>query len=56
MSLIQCDEPCNYQKDGYCKLDKLGTVNYNDKNCPYFKPFSGNDFNSFLKTSDTDKF
>jgi hypothetical protein len=34
MSLIQCDEDCVYQKDGYCTLDMPSAItNYKGDGC-----------------------
>ena len=55
LSLIQCDEACHYQKDGFCSLEHFTTVNSVESNCPHFKPNSLNQINSFLKTSDSAK-
>lgn len=55
MSLIQCDELCRFQKEGYCRLETPSTVNTENKACPYFKKNLFDDCNGFLKTSDTYK-
>ncbi len=56
MSLIQCDEACCYQKDGFCSLERFTTVNSVENSCPHFKPINLNQINGILKTSDTAKF
>lgn len=55
MSLIQCAEKCKFQKDGYCSLEILGTVNANENGCPYYKTPSFDDSNSLFKASDSDQ-
>ena len=42
MSLIQCDEPCKFQKDGYCRLDSLARISGAQSSCAYFYPKSDN--------------
>ena len=56
MVLIICNEECLYQKDGYCRLESLSTVNVNESRCPYFKPKLFNNRNSLCKTSDSYEF
>ncbi len=55
MSLIQCDEDCCYQKDGFCGLEHFTTVNSVENSCPHFKPNTSNQINSIPKTSDSAK-
>ncbi len=55
MSLIQCDEPCRYQKDGFCGLEHFTTVNSVENTCPHFKPNTLNQINGVFKTPDTAK-
>ena len=56
MSLIQCSQGCEFQIDGYCRLEKCGFVNSTEDGCPYFKKKSFNKGNGFSETSNTDKF
>lgn len=56
MSLIQCDEHCRFQKEGYCRLEALSTVNAAQNRCPYFKPVLFDNGNSFFQASDTYEF
>lgn len=37
MNLIQCDEPCRHQKDGYCALEEAGRISTKGKDCCYFE-------------------
>ncbi len=55
MSLIQCDENCQYQKEGFCGLEHFTTVNSTENECPHFKPMALNQSNGVLKTSNTAK-
>ncbi len=52
MSLIQCDEKCKYQQEGFCRLEKIGTVNTLNASCPYYRPKYLNQSNGVLKASD----
>ena len=37
MSIIQCDEDCIYQKDGYCQLELPSAItNYTGDGCVHF--------------------
>ena len=56
MSLIQCDEKCKFQSDGYCRLEVFGTVNSTSNKCPHFETRSFYDGKSLNKTLDGDKF
>ena len=56
LSLIQCDDLCIYQIDGFCSLEHFTTVNSVEKDCPHFKPKTLNQVNSFFKTSNPTKF
>jgi len=56
MSLIQCDELCHFQKDGWCRLEVPSTVSNGKSKCVYFKPNLTDNTNSLFKASDTDKF
>lgn len=56
LSLIQCDDACIYQIDGFCGLEHFTTVNSVVSDCPHFKPKNLNQINSIFKTSDTAKF
>ena len=55
MSLIQCDELCDFQEEGYCCLEIPTTVNSQNKNCPYFKKALFNNGNCFFQASNTYK-
>lgn len=40
MSLINCNQKCKHQKEGYCSLKKANVVtnaNGSDNNCLYFE-------------------
>lgn len=38
MNLITCSEDCEYQQDGYCRLDAGAPINSKKVNgCSYFK-------------------
>ena len=52
MSLIQCDEGCRFQKDGYCRLDYLSTVNSDVGRCPYYRPILFDNRNSLSEAAD----
>ena len=56
LSLIQCDDLCIFQIDGFCSLEHFTTVNSVEKDCPHFKPKTLNQIDGFLKTSNTTKF
>ena len=56
LSLIQCDDLCVYQIDGFCSLEHFTTVNSVENDCPHFKPKPSNQINGFFKTSDSTKF
>ena len=36
LGVIWCAENCKYQTDGYCQLNKCGTVNTLSGICPYY--------------------
>lgn len=55
MSLIQCDEPCRFQKDGFCRLEDLGTVNSTENDCPHFKPYLFDIRDGLFETSDSNQ-
>lgn len=55
MEIIKCAEGCVFQKDGYCTLEKLSTVNTNKSGCPHFLPKLFNYGNSLFETADSDK-
>lgn len=55
MGIIECAEKCLYQKEGYCCLETLCTVNTCKGGCPHFLPISLNDGNGLTETSHTDK-
>ena len=52
MSLIQCDEPCKFQKDGYCRLDSMAKIGTAESRCPYYRPLSDNKGNGLFEASD----
>lgn len=56
LSLIQCDDSCIYQVEGFCSLEHFTTVNSTQSDCPHFKPRNLNQINGILKASDTAKF
>ncbi len=56
LSLIQCDNSCIYQIDGFCGLEYFTTVNSFENDCPYFKPKTLNQIDSIFKTANTAKF
>lgn len=55
MALIQCDENCKFQRDGFCGLEYFTTVNSINNSCPHFKPPSLDGGNRLGKTLNTDK-
>ena len=56
MGIIQCSSNCKYQIDGYCTLDKCGTVNSINADCPYYVKTLFNVGNRLSQRIDTDEF
>lgn len=55
MSLIQCEEYCKFQEEGYCRLENPGNVNCHNNDCPYFKAKLSDNRNGLFKTSDSEQ-
>lgn len=53
MGIIQCDESCKYQADGYCTLDRCAAVSSLSSACPYFTEKSLDKGDSFGESADT---
>ncbi len=51
MGIIQCSEGCKYQLDGYCTLEKTGTVSTINRACPYYKERSTDNRDCLAETS-----
>lgn len=56
MGLIQCAEKCKFQKDGYCFLEKCGTVASTESECPHFIPKSLDNREGLFKACSTYEF
>lgn len=52
MNIVLCDKNCQYQKDGYCNINRSYYVsNLSDNECPYFSNKNDSNNISDSKTS-----
>ena len=52
MSIIPCMKDCDYQKEGYCMLEKAAEITDEDSECPHLiKPLT-NKFNGLRESFD----
>ncbi len=56
MGLIQCAENCKFQRDGYCFLEKCGTVASVDSVCPHYIPKSLDNRERLFEAYSTNEF
>ena len=55
MGIIPCAEPCRYQKEGYCELNRCTVINSVASACPYFLERSADLSNRITKPFYTDQ-
>ncbi len=55
MKIIQCILDCKYQRDGYCGLEAISTVNSLKSECPHYDKKLSDKTKSFPDISDTYK-
>lgn len=57
MSMIRCEHPCKYQKEGYCELNKavsMTSTPFTFTDCVYFTPIMKDKEKHYNTPSDKD--
>ena len=52
MSIIPCMKNCDYQKEGYCMLEKAAEITDEDNECPHLIKPSTNKIDGFRDVFD----